>query len=281
MVKKSSENARNSVHRASDFAGNSKSRLDIKQIRSFAKKLLELPDGAPMPGWPELTIGDRLSIVAQLIPEAQRDEVMGVKSSFALPRYRSGTDIPITLVAALAAETEIPLTWIVTGKPMMRRPEHLESEEVLGFNEEPAPLAGIGAEDVAIQKLAFKVAAGRGALILDEAADHIRFPRAILQHVGVQPQHARLMEAAGESMRATINDGDLMLVDVSPSATQIVEGKIYVFSIGDEAFVKRLRRTGKGVVMISDNREMFPPEEVPGEAAFKIFGRVMWAGRSL
>jgi phage repressor protein C with HTH and peptisase S24 domain len=60
-----------------------------------------------------------------------------------------------------------------------------------------------------------------------------------------------------------------------------VEGKIYVFSIGDEAYVKRLRRTAGAVVMISDNREMFPPEEVPQESALCIYGRVMWAGRSL
>jgi phage repressor protein C with HTH and peptisase S24 domain len=47
-------------------------------------------------------------------------------------------------------------------------------------------------------------------------------------------------------MRTTINDGDLMLVDVSPAATEIVEGKIYVFAIADEAYVKRLRRAGGG-----------------------------------
>jgi phage repressor protein C with HTH and peptisase S24 domain len=33
--------------------------------------------------------------------------------------------------------------------------------------------------------------------------------------------------------------------------------------------------------MISDNREMFPREEVPKNATLRIFGRVMWAGRSL
>jgi hypothetical protein len=117
-----------------------------------------------------------------------------------------------------------------------------------------------------------KPAAGRGALMLDESAEHIRFPKMILQSSGIAPQNARLMEASGESIRTTINDGDLMLVDVSPAATEIVEGKIYVFAISDEAYVKRLRRAGGGaVVMISDNREMFPPEEVPKNAPLRIF----------
>jgi hypothetical protein len=45
-------------------------------------------------------------------------------------------------------------------------------------------------------------------------------------------------------------------------------------------FVKRLSRTGGRVMMISDNREMFPPEEVPKHLGMPIFGRVMCAGRT-
>lgn len=91
----------------------------------------------------------------------------------------------------------------------------------------------------------------------------------------------RLWEASGESMRETIHDGDLLLVDVSPAATQIVEGKIYVFSIGNEAFVKRLRRLGDKTIMISDNREMFPEEVVPDHLPMRVYGRVKWTGRTL
>ena len=106
-------------------------------------------------------------------------------------------------------------------------------------------------------------------------------PRAILAHVGVAPQHARLMDASGESMKDTINDGDTLLVDISPAAAEIVEGKIYVFALGNEAYVKRLRRNGETVIMISDNRELFPPEPAPQHVQMRIFGRVKWAGRSL
>jgi phage repressor protein C with HTH and peptisase S24 domain len=45
--------------------------------------------------------------------------------------------------------------------------------------------------------------------------------------------------------------------------------------------VKRLRRIGEDVVMISDNREMFPDENVPKEQHMRVYGRVKWAGRSL
>jgi len=33
--------------------------------------------------------------------------------------------------------------------------------------------------------------------------------------------------------------------------------------------------------MVSDNNEMFPPEELPVDQPVQIFGRVKWAGRSL
>jgi phage repressor protein C with HTH and peptisase S24 domain len=276
MSKKSTTDVRMTVFSAEEMSHKRKNRLDIKQIRAFTEKLRDLPDEALMPDWAGLSVGDRFAIVLRLIPPDQQEPLLG-KSEGHIRRYERGLDIPLTVVAALAAETEIPLDWIVSGKAMLRRAAHLDSGSVLGLREDAAP----SAEDVPVQKLAFKVAAGRGALILDDAASHVRFPRAILQHVGVQPQHARLMEAAGESMRSTINDGDLMLVDVSPSAAQIVEGKIYVFSLGNDAYVKRLRRTGDSVTMISDNREMFPPEDVPAHLDMRIYGRVMWAGRNL
>jgi phage repressor protein C with HTH and peptisase S24 domain len=183
------------------------------------------------------------------------------------------------VVTALAAETEIPLPWIVSGRAMPRK-----LAIVPGHHDIPA-FAEPGAEfidDVPVQMLALKAAAGRGALMLDDSASHHYFPRAILQSYGVATQHARLMMASGLSMIPTINDGDLMLVDVSPAAAgQIVDGKIYVFALGNEAYVKRLRRSGVKVVMISDNRDMFPPEDAPEEPPMTIYGMVKWAGRGV
>lgn len=137
------------------------------------------------------------------------------------------------------------------------------------------------AADVPLQKLAFRASAGTGTLVMDEAAEYVRFPRAILDHIGVKPQNARLMESSGDSMRPTIDDRDTMCVDVS--STDIVEGKVYVFTIGDQVYVKRLRRGARGqVFMMSDNRDLFPNDEpVPADQTFTIHARVKWAGRSL
>lgn len=272
MMKKSTTTSRKSAYTAESFA-HGKKRLELKQIRGFVEKLVALPDDAPLPDWSELSIGDRFAVVRRLVPADQREEVTG-KSDSQHQRYEQGGDIPLTVVAALAAETEIPLEWIVSGKAMDRRASRVQVVPP----EQPAA----DSDDVPIQKLAFKASAGTGAMVLEEIGEHVRFPRAILAHAGVVPQSARLLEASGESMRSTINDGDTLLVDVSTAAIQIVEGKIYVFSVGDDAYVKRLRRLGEQVLMISDNREMFPePEEVPKHLPLRVYGRVKWAGRNL
>lgn len=269
MRKKSINPTRNTVFSADDFLQAGKRRLELKQIRVLVEELEALPDGAPMPDWSHLSVGDRLAVARRLVPNDAIEGLTG-KSDSQLQRYEIAPTIPLNSVAALAAETEIPLEWLVTGRPMERKPPLVRTTP-------DAPQAD--PEDVPIQKLAIKAAAGTGAIMLDDQALYVRFPRAILSTAGVMPQYARLAEASGESMKSTINDGDMMLVDVSPAAQQIIEGKIYFFSVGEDAFVKRLRRLGDEIVMISDNREMFPEATVPKDSPFRIFGMVRWSGK--
>lgn len=271
MIKKSSMpgNATGSADRIGTIER--KKSLEIRQIRSFVEQLENLPDGAAMPDWSDLTIGDRFAIAVRLVPQGDREALLG-KSEGHVRRYERGVDIPLTVVAALAAATEIPLEWIVSGRPMERRPP-------LVFVTPDRPAAD--PDDVKLQKLAFKASAGGGSLVIDEDAEYVGFPREILERERLAAQNARLMEAFGDSMRPTISDGDLLLIDTSNAGTQIVEGRIYVFSIGDDAFVKRLRRIGSKIVMVSDNRETFPEVEIPNELPLRIYGRVRWAGRSL
>jgi len=245
-------------------------RLKIGQIREFVDRLRGLPAGAALPDWSSLSMGERFAIALRLVPEARREAELE-KSRKQLDRYAAGAEIPTMVLAKLAALTELPLDWIITGRAMSRK----------------APLVYGTAEqllqadvDVPLQKLAFKPSAGRGQIALDDEATYVRFPRAIIDHIGIKAVNARLAEFSGMSMYPTINDGDVGVVDVS--ATDIVEGKVYVFSIGDEVFVKRLRRVGGKVFMLSDNRDLFPDEEpIPEGLPFRVFAQVKWSGRSL
>jgi hypothetical protein len=237
-------------------------RLNIKEIRRRTEELRgclargQLPDWSDMPHW------QRFAVVLRLLPIEQRALLLG-KSDKQLQRYEAGVEMPFPVVAALAVETEIPLDWIATGRPPGVGPTTIFSDD-----------------EVLVQKLTWRASAGHGSLILDERADGIYFPRVILERIGVKPENARIWEASGESMVPTVGDGDMIVVDIS--STQIAEGKVYAFSIGEEVFVKRLRRLGEKVLMMSDNRELFPTDEpVPADQSFVIFGRVKWAGRAL
>lgn len=252
------------MHSFQEFLDAGKKRLNVKEVRAYVAELESLPDDAPLPDWSHLTINDRFAIARRFVPREHLEGLLG-KSDSQVQRYEQGLDIPLSVVAAMAAETEIPLEWMVTGRSMDRLSSSAHAD----------------AFDVPVQKLAFKVSAGGGSLIVDEEASYIRFPRAVLDMVGLKPENARLTEGSGESMRPTINDGDLLLVDVSLGAMQIVEGKVYIFSIGEEGYVKRLRKVGDRTLMVSDNREVFPEEIVPDYLPMRVYGRVVWAGRKL
>jgi phage repressor protein C with HTH and peptisase S24 domain len=268
MTNRQDESGSVTSYTADDFRQKGRKRLNIRHIRELVEKVAALPNGAALPDLSDVTVGDRFAIGLRLIPRDLREHLLG-KSDEQLRRYEAGADIPLPVIAALSAEAELPLDWFVTGRAMERRPPLI----YVSSNQRPA-------DDVPLQKMSFRVAAGTGLELYDEPGNLVHFPRAILDHVGVKSHNARLMEASGDSMRPTIADGDLLLVDVS--STQIIEGKIYVFSIGSEAYVKRLRRLGEDILMLSDNRELFPePEKVPAGLPFRVFGLVKWAGHTL
>lgn len=90
-----------------------------------------------------------------------------------------------------------------------------------------------------------------------------------------------LMRVAGDSMEPTLRDGDSVLID--QSQTDVVYGKIYVVGIDDGVVVKRLdKRPGK-LVLVSDNRQIYPPLEVALDESVnvRVVGRVIWLAREI
>lgn len=91
------------------------------------------------------------------------------------------------------------------------------------------------------------------------------------------PENLALITGFGDSMSPTFNDGDVLMVD--RGVTDVKLDAIYVLSLGDELYIKRLqRRPDGGVLMLSDNRayEPYPiPEQDRGQ--FQVLGRVVMA----
>lgn len=189
-------------------------------------------------------------------------------------QYLQGKTLPsFQNLVAIHEATGTPIDWLVTGKGSDKYTN--TSPEISGSSAERL--------SIPIQKLAIRASAGAGGAVMDDNAEFVPVPLAIVDQIGLKPDQIRLLQGHGGSMEPTIGDGDLLLVDVrKDTRAQPADGKIYVFALGDDVYVKRLLKTPRGWTMRSDNRELYPSDElIPPNEPFRIFGRVRWTGRQL
>lgn len=96
---------------------------------------------------------------------------------------------------------------------------------------------------------------GRGTVVMDEAdVTPVRIGKEVIKDIWKvsTPEVLKLFKASGDSMENTIEDGNILLVDTS--RTDYHNGGIYVLTINNDWFVKRLRLKINGdLEIISDN----------------------------
>ena len=129
-----------------------------------------------------------------------------------------------------------------------------------------------------------KVSAVAGAGATLETSDDVlgwyAFRSDFLGREHISEQNSVMMAVRGDSMEPLMQDGDTLLVDQSD--TQIMDGRIYVVTLGDELRVKRIQKGLKGYVLRSENPR-YADITVDGDDldAFKVHGRVRWVGKLL
>lgn len=231
------------------------------------------------------TIGERLVLCRELLdlkpgPMATKLEI----AASTLKNIESGLNVPNGETLLRYAALGFNPGWILTGigdmrlGPASQWQGQTQDSRPAGFAEAPAPWDGL----VMVERLAFSASAGNGALVLDELGPSFPVRRELLVRLGLRPEHTCMVEAVGLSMVPTIQDRDVLLVDTSPAARELIrEGEIYLFTIDSEAYIKRLRRDVGQWVMVSDNQELFPPRAIPKGEHVQIIGRVCWGARAL
>ena len=80
----------------------------------------------------------------------------------------------------------------------------------------------------------------------------------------------QIITADGDSMSPTIEDGDLILIDVS--RTEATDA-IFALVINSRLFIKRIQRTPRGLKILSDN-PAYQPFDVDESDTVQIIGRV-------
>ena len=138
--------------------------------------------------------------------------------------------------------------------------------------------------EIANYRFVPKVAAiaGAGATLetSDEVLGYYAFRADWMGMEHVSERKSVLMDVRGDSMEPLLKDGDTILLDQSD--TEIMDGRIYVVTLGDELRVKRVQKSVRGYVLRSENAR-YADITVEGEdiAAFRVHGRVRWVGKML
>ena len=128
------------------------------------------------------------------------------------------------------------------------------------FNNDSLP--DIDTECIEIEHIHIKPSCGTGTIVLDEPdITPIKLGKKMIETVlKVSDVHnLKTFTASGDSMEDTIDDGNLLLVDIG--RTDYSNGGIFVITINNDWFVKRLRKRLSGELdVISDNTSKYPIE---------------------
>lgn len=158
----------------------------------------------------------------------------------------------------------------------------------LQFGENLMPSAGAVAihEDTeiihthcAIQMYDYKLSAGTGNFVwvTNHEEDPIVFRERWFTAKRLNPNNLRAMYVRGDSMEPDLKDWDTVIIDVTD--LNIADGEIYAIIFKDKFYIKRIKHTEDGLLLISSNPEYKPIEVKPENIdRFKLLGRMVWRG---
>jgi phage repressor protein C with HTH and peptisase S24 domain len=140
--------------------------------------------------------------------------------------------------------------------------------------------AGAQKDYIYVPRYDVTASAGGGSMIHDESiVDHLAFKRDWLtQQMGCKPDSVCVIQVRGDSMSPTINEADLLLLDMRTLATR-TEG-VYVIQLQGNLLVKRLRFKLSGEVDVISDNPRYGTETLtnPEVNQLSILGRVVWHG---
>ena len=131
---------------------------------------------------------------------------------------------------------------------------------------------------IEIDQIHINPSCGKGTAVLDEPeVTPVKLGTQLIQTILKisDPKNLKTFKASGDSMESIIEDGDLLLVDTG--RTDFANGGIFLLTINNDWFVKRLRKRLSGELdVISDNTkypvETFKPDD---DIEIVVKGRVI------
>jgi phage repressor protein C with HTH and peptisase S24 domain len=194
-----------------------------------------------------------------------------VNRSFVYDILRGRSQLPnLDKLTRIAAVVKVDLEWLLSGKGRVEGDDPITDDYHNDF--------------VAIQYASARPSMGGGAIAEDEdrTGRNFHFRRAwIRDSLKAAPSLLRVMTVQGDSMTPTLNDGDVVLVDMN-QRNPIPPG-VFVLHDGMGLVAKRLEHVPMSdpprVRIISDNDRYTPYDCTADEV--NIIGRVRWYGREM
>lgn len=223
---------------------------------------------------------DRIKRMKNLATDSEVASLLGLKPQTLATSKMRGS-IPYGALISFCDKEGCSLDLLLRGM-------ELRAEEPLKIKE---PEAEREPSYVMVPLVEAEAAAGiSGAIPSDSIKDRYPFKRAWIKKVAGGLGKERLgrlvlVRARGQSMQPTINNGELVLVNLA-DRYEITNDAIYIIRSPDGGLlVKRLvGLVGGAILCLSDNK-VFEPFEIglkPGESVGNhVLGRVCWIGREL
>lgn len=124
-----------------------------------------------------------------------------------------------------------------------------------------------------IRRFDLKASAGQGRLVFDyDSLEPFKIRTDFLKKHGASEKNTFFMTVKGDSMEPMIPDGaDVLVVE---NGHEIIDGKVYVFFLNKEIYIKSLSKTDAGIVALSHNHA-YRPIFIGSKDDFKMIGKAV------
>ena len=199
-------------------------------------------------------------------------------SQGAISQLENGTSENTRHLSAIAKALKVSTEYLTDGKGLQDYNNNLLSQyDLIGV-----PTDGVDTKldsYVMISEYDVKGSCGDGNLVGDiNINGGFLFRRDWLESLNLKGENLATVHAQGESMSPVIEDGQLLLVDVT--AKQPQSAKVYIICINGQLYIKRLINMYDKWIMRSDNadKSRYPDIELNADAMgeIDIQGRVVW-----
>ncbi|HCQ9698576.1 helix-turn-helix transcriptional regulator [Acinetobacter baumannii] len=223
-----------------------------------------------------MELKDRLKLARKNAHMTQKDlSIKAGVSQATISQLESGLMNSSTHLPAIAKALDVDAFWLQTGKEDSKQENLSRLLIPVDTWDEETPL-NLDEVEIAFYKN-LRLACGNGTIaeVREQDKSVLRVPRQLVDKLGVYRDKAFSALAEDDSMKPTINDGDIVFVD--ENRNYIKDGKVFAIEHGGLFRCKRLYNLPDGGVrIVSDNKEEYGEERLTKEQiiaqGFRVIG---------